>query len=81
MRHPVQYSLQVGRVSLKQVEKYKYLGVAFTSNERQDENLNVLSGKPNAVMQALHHLVVSNRELLRKAILSVFKSIFVPILT
>ena len=30
--NPVQCSLQVGDVSLKQVEKFKYLGVAFTSD-------------------------------------------------
>ena len=30
-RNPVQCSLQVGGISLKQVEKFKYLGVAFTS--------------------------------------------------
>ena len=33
-RNFVQCSLQVGRVSLKQVEKFKYLGVAFTSDGR-----------------------------------------------
>ena len=33
-RNPVQCSLQVGEVSLKQVEKFKYLGVAFTPFSR-----------------------------------------------
>ena len=80
-RNPVQCSLQVGGVSLKQVGKFKYLGVAFTSDERQDEKLDVRSGKASAVMRALHHSVVLKRELSRKAKLSVFKSIFVPILT
>ena len=36
----VQCSLQVGGVSLKNAEKFKYLGVAFTNDERQDEQLN-----------------------------------------
>ena len=40
-RNPVQCYLQVGGVSLKQVEKFKYLGVAFMSDERQDEKLDV----------------------------------------
>ena len=37
-RNPVQCSPLVGSVSLKQEEKIKYLGVAFTSNDRQDED-------------------------------------------
>ena len=80
-RNPVQCFLQVSGVSLKQMEKFKYLGVAFTSDERQDEELHVQSGKASAVMRALHHSVVLKRELSNKAQLSVFKSIFVPILT
>ena len=48
LRNPVQCSLQVGGVSLKQVEKFKYAGVAFTSDGRQDEELHVRSGKVSA---------------------------------
>ena len=81
LRNPVQCSLQVGGVSLKQVEKFKYLGVACSSEEGQDEELDVRSGKASAVMLALHNSVVLKRELSRNAKLSVFKSIFVPILT
>ena len=80
-KNSVQCSLLVGGVSLKQVEKFKYLGVAFTSDGRQDEELNVRSGKASAVLRALHHSIVLKRELSRKAKLSVFKSIFVPVLT
>ena len=32
--------LQVVGATLKQVEKFKYLGVAFTSDESQDEELD-----------------------------------------
>ena len=81
LKTPVQCSLQVGGVSLKQVEKFKYLLVAFTSDRSQEEELDVRSGKASAVMRALHHSVVYKRELSRKAKLSVFKSIFVSILT
>ena len=81
-RNPIQCSLQVGGVTLKQVEKFKCLEVAFTSDGRQDEELDVQSGKVSAAMRTLHHSVVlKQRELLKKAKLSVFKSIFVPILT
>ena len=57
-----------------------YLGVAFTRDGSRDEELNVRSGKANAVMRALYHSVVLERDLSRKAKLLVFKSIFVPIL-
>ena len=51
LRNPVKCSLQVDDLSLKQVEKFKYLGVAFKSDERK---LDVRLGKAGAVMQALH---------------------------
>ena len=80
-RNPVQSSRHVGGISFKQVKKFKYLGVAFTSDEKQDEELDVRLGKADAMMRVLHHAVVLKRELSRKAKLSVFKSIFVPILS
>ena len=73
-RNPVQCSLRVGGVSLKQVEKFKYLGVAFKSDGRQDEELDVQSSKASAVMRALHHSVVLKRKLSRNAKLSVYSS-------
>ena len=36
-KNPVQCSLQVDGVSLKPMEKFKYLGVVFTSDGRQDK--------------------------------------------
>ena len=41
LKNRVQCSLQVGKVSLKQVEKFKYLEVAFLCDGRQDEELDV----------------------------------------
>ena len=79
-RNPVQYSLQVGGVSLKQEKKIKYFGVAFMSDGRQDEESDIQSGKARAVIRALS-TVVLKRKLSRKEKLLVFKSIFVPILT
>ena len=38
-------------------------------------------GKACAVMQALHYSVVMKRELSKKANLTIFKAVFVPILT
>ena len=80
-RNPDQCVLQVNGATLKQVEKFKYLGVAFTSDGRQDEELDTRIGKASEVMRALHYSVVMKRELPKKAKLSIFKAVFVPILT
>ena len=73
--------LQVNGATLKQVEKFKYLGVAFTSDGRPDEELDTRIGKASAVMQTLHYSVVMKRVLSKKAKLSTFKTVFIPILT
>ena len=67
--------------TLKQVEKFKYLGVAFTSDGKKDEELDTRIGKASAAMRGLHYSVVMKRELSKKAKLSIFKAVFIPILT
>ena len=81
LRNPDQCVLHVNGATLKQVEKFKYLGVAFTSDGRQDKELDTRIGKASAAMRALHYSVVMKRELSKKAKLSIFKAVFVPILT
>ena len=54
-KSPDQCSLQVNGAVLMQVDKFKYLGVAFTSDERQDEELDTRIGKANAITRALHY--------------------------
>ena len=73
--------LHVNGATRKQVEKFKYLWVAFTSDRWQNEKLDVQIGNANAVMRALHYLVVMKGELSKKAKLSIFKTVFCPILT
>ena len=80
-RNPDQCVLQVNGATLKQVEKFKYRGVAFTSDGRQDEELDTRIGKASVVMRALHYSVAMTRELSKKAKHSIFKAVFVPVLT
>ena len=80
-RSPDQCGLQVNGEILAQLEKFKYFGVAFTSDGRQDEELDTQIGKASAVMRALHYSVVMKRELSKKAKLSICKAVFVPILS
>ena len=79
-RNPDHCVLQVNGATLNQVEKFKFLGVGFTSDGRQDEELDTRIGKASAVMRALHYSVVMKRELSKKANHSIFKTVFVPIL-
>ena len=55
--------------------------VAFSSDGRHDEELDTRIGKASAVMRALHYSVVMKQELSKKAKLSIFKTLFAPILT
>ena len=67
-------------MNLIQIEKFKYLGVTFLSDGRQDNKLNTCIGKASAVMHQLYQSVALKRELCTKAKLSVFRSVFAPIL-
>ena len=80
-RQPAQCILHVSGVPLKQVEKFKYLGVAFASDGRQDVELDTRIAAASAVRRELWRSVVMKRELRMKPKLSVFKSVYVPILT
>ena len=80
-RNPDQCLIQVNGATLKQVEKFKYLGVAFTSDRRQDKDLDTRIVKASAVMRALHYSVVMKREMSKKTKLSIFITVFVTILT
>jgi len=63
------------------VKKLKYHGVVFTSDGRKDEELDTRMGKVSAVMRVLQYSVVMKQELSKKAKLSAFKRVFVPIFT
>ena len=78
---PMQRMLQVRGNTLQQVEKFKYIGVVFTSDGRWSEEVDTRLGKGNAFLRELDRFVVTKRELLNTAKLSVFKSVFFPTLT
>ena len=58
--------LQLKGATQKHVYKFKYLGVAFTSDEWQDKELDIRIGKVIAIMRTLHHSVFVRRELSKK---------------
>jgi len=75
--------LQVSGNTLQQVETFKHLGVVFASGGRWSEEIDTRIGKANAVLRELYRSVVTKweYELSNTTKLSVFKSVFVPILT
>ena len=78
-RNADQCVLQVNGATLKQVEKFKYLGVTFMSDGRQDEELDTQISKASAVMQALPFSVVMKQELSKKGKTINFQNSFCPL--
>ena len=68
--------LQVNGATPKQVEKFKYLGVTFMSDGRQDEELDTQISKASAVMQALSFSLVMKQELSKKGKTIIFQNSF-----
>ena len=81
LRRPRECFLQVSDNALQQVEAFKYLGVVFRSDESRNKRIDTWIGKANAVLRELCCSVVTKRELPKNANISVFKSVFLPILT
>ena len=80
-RLPKQCSFQIGGVPLKQSEKFKNLGVSFTSDGRRNSELDIRIGKAGTVMHQLHRSMVLKQKLCIRAKPSIFRSVYVPILT
>ena len=79
-RNPCQCALQIFGNALQQAEELEHLEVVFTSDGRQNKKVDTWIGKANAVLRELYRSVVTKRELSNIVKLSVFKSVFVPIL-
>ena len=81
-RQPKHCSLQIdGVATTKTVREIQVSRVSFTSDGRQNSELDIRIGKASAVMRQLHRSVVLKRELRTRAKLSIFGSVYVPILT
>ena len=80
-RRPRQCIPLVSGNTLQQVETFKCLGMVFTSDGSRNKEIDTRIGRANAVLRELYFSVVTKRELSKTTKLSVFKSVFVPILT
>jgi len=72
--------LQVSANTLKQVEKFKYVEVGFTSDGRRNKEIETRLGKENAVLRELYRSMVTKRDLSNTEKLLLL-SVFVPILS
>ena len=67
--------------TLQQVEKFKHLRVVFASEGRWSKEIDTRIGEANVFLDELYRSVVTKRVFSNTTKLSVFKSVFVPILT
>ena len=82
-RNTNQCLLQLNGASQTQVHKFKYLGVAFTSDGRQNKELDIPTGKAIAIIKALHYSIVmrgfsscKTKIVKNEAKLSIFETVF-----
>ena len=80
-RKTMECSLRVGSELLPQAKEFKYLGVWCTSEGKMEREMDRRIGAASAVMRVLYRSVVVKKELSRKAKLSIYRSIYLPILT
>jgi exonuclease III len=80
-RQPARCTLHVSGVPLRQVEKFKYLGVEFASDGRLDDELDRRIGAAGAVLRTLYRTVVTKSELSLRTKLAIFRSVYRPTLT
>ncbi|KAF7644351.1 hypothetical protein LDENG_00223640 [Lucifuga dentata] len=77
----VDCSLQVRGESLPQTEEFKYLGVLFMSGGKMEHKIDRRIGAASEVLRKLYWTVMVKRELSQKARLSIYQSVYIPILT
>ncbi|KAF7648904.1 hypothetical protein LDENG_00150410, partial [Lucifuga dentata] len=64
-----------------QMEEFKYLGVLFTTEGKMEHEIDRRIGADSEVLRMLYRTIVVKRELSQKARLSIYQSIYIPILT
>lgn len=70
-----------GVLGVPHVKEFKYLKVLFASEGTVEREISRTIGAAGAVLNFLYYTVVTKREQSRKARLSIYRSISVPILT
>jgi exonuclease III len=79
-RRKVDCSLHVSGTQLRQVEEFKYLGIMFTSDGRQEKELDRRINLASVVMRELWRLA-GNERIPMEAQIAVFNSLYKSVLT
>ncbi|VDP03110.1 unnamed protein product [Soboliphyme baturini] len=80
-RFPARCCIQINGEAVEQVEKFKYLGSVFTSDGKLEEEIDLRIRVGSGVLRELARTTVTKAELSLETELSIFKSIFIAILT
>ncbi|CAF3333272.1 unnamed protein product [Rotaria sp. Silwood2] len=79
-REDKQLNLYLNNNSLNQVNKFKYLGVQFSSDGKQDGEIDRRIGAASGFLRSLYRSVVTKTELNKKTKMAIFKSVYRPTL-
>jgi len=80
-KSPEVSKLHVSGNTLNQVEKFMYLGLVFMSDRKQNRKIDAWITITNSVLHKLYRIIVIRQKLSNTSMLSVFKLVYVPILT
>ena len=60
LMHPIECLFETNRVTLQQTEKFKYLGFTFSSDGKQNNDLDTRIGEASSVIRQLYRSVLLN---------------------
>ena len=64
-----------------QVERFKYLGITFTSDGKSDNEIDSQIGKSSSILRELYLPIVAKKDLSNAAKFVVFRLVYVPSLS
>ena len=79
-RQKEQCAMNVNGTPLNQVEKFKYLGVEFSSDARLDCEIDRHIGSASATLRSLYRSVVTKKEVSRRTKMAIFNAVYRPTL-
>ena len=79
-RQKKQCAVNVNGTPLDQVEKFKYLGVEFSNEERLDCEIDRRIGSASEILRSLYRSVVTKKEVSRRRKMAIFNAVYRPAL-
>ena len=79
-RQKEQCAVSVNGTPLKQVEKFKYVGIESSNNARQDCEIDRRIESASAILRSLYRSVVAKKEISRRTRMVIFNAVYRPTL-